>query len=64
MISIITGLIVSGGGGATLWYLISPRNGQPHRLARAPFLDSLLPIAIVSALAIGVALIVAGIGIQ
>ena len=63
MISIITGLIVTGGGGATLWYLI-PRNGQPHRLARAPFLDSLLPIAIVSALAIGVALIIAGIGIQ
>lgn len=63
MISIIAGLIVTGGGGVTLWYM-SPRNGQPHRLARAPVLDSLVPVAIVSALAIGVALIVAGLGIH
>ncbi|MGH6725241.1 MAG: hypothetical protein ACREB8_01685 [Pseudolabrys sp.] len=60
MISVISGLIVAGGGGAGLWYLM-PRNGEPHRLARAPLLDSLLPISIVAALAVGVAMIVAGI---
>ncbi len=42
--SIISGLIVVGGGGASLWYFM-PRNGQVHRLARAPLLDSLIPIA-------------------
>jgi len=60
MISVISGLIVASGGGAGLWYLM-PRNGEPHHLARTPVLDSLLPIAIVAAFAIGVALIVAGI---
>lgn len=59
--SIISGLIVVGGGGASLWYFM-PRNGQVHRLARAPLLDSLIPIAIVASLAVGVALIVNGFG--
>ncbi len=63
MISIISGAIVAGGGGAGLWYFM-PHNGKPHRLTKMPLLDSLIPIAIVTALAIGVALIVAGIGIQ
>jgi hypothetical protein len=63
MYSIISGLVVSGAGGAGLWILM-PRNGQPHRLARTPMLDSLLPIAIVAALAVGVALIVAGVGLE
>ncbi len=59
MLSIISGLLVAGGGGAGLW-ILKPHNGQPHRLARTPILNSLLPIAIVAALAIGVALIIAG----
>jgi hypothetical protein len=63
MLSIISGLVVSGAGGAGLWMLM-PRNGQPHRLARTPMLDSLVPVVIVSALAIGVALIVAGFGLD
>jgi hypothetical protein len=60
MFSIISGVIVAGGGGASLWYF-RPRNGQMHPLAAKPFLDSTIPIAIVSALAIGLALIVAGV---
>jgi hypothetical protein len=60
MMSLLSGLVVAGASGASLWYLM-PTNGVPHRLARAPFLDSLIPIGIVSALAIGIALIVAGV---
>jgi hypothetical protein len=60
MFSIISGAIAIGGGGAGIWYLM-PRHGQLHPLARAPFLDSLLPIGIVTAFALGLALIVAGI---
>jgi hypothetical protein len=60
MFSIISGVVVAGSGAASLWYL-RPRNGQVHPLAVRPLLDSLIPIGIVSALAIGVALIVAGV---
>jgi hypothetical protein len=35
-----------------------PKNGVIHPLARKPGLDSLIPIAIITALAIGVALII------
>jgi len=60
MYAIISGLVVSGAGGAGLWYMM-PHDGQPHPLAKKPLLDSLIPIAIVSAFAIGVALIIDGI---
>lgn len=63
MFSIISGAIVFGGGGAGLWYFM-PHHGKSHPLTKAPLLDSLIPIAIVTALAIGVAMIVAGLGIQ
>ncbi len=59
MLSIISGIVVAGGGGAGLWYMM-PRGGVIHPLAKKPLLDSLIPIAIVAALAVGVALIVAG----
>jgi hypothetical protein len=59
MLSIVSGVVVFGAGGAGLWYF-SPRNGVPHPVATRPLLDSLVPIAIVSALAIGIAMIVAG----
>jgi hypothetical protein len=59
MYSIISGVIVAGGGGVGLWYFM-PSGGQVNPLANKPVLDSMIPIAIVSALAIGVALIVAG----
>jgi hypothetical protein len=60
MVSLLSGIVVTGAGGASLWYFM-PRGGQIHPLARKPLVDSLIPIGIVSALAIGVALIVAGI---
>ena len=59
MISIVSGLVVFGAGAAGLWYFL-PTNGRVHPLAKKPFLDSLIPIAIVTALAIGTALIIAG----
>ncbi len=63
MLSIISGAIVAGGGGVGLWYFM-PSNGQVHPFAKQPLLDSLIPIAIVTALAIGTAMIIAGIGIK
>ena len=60
MISIIFGFGVFAAGGGALWYMM-PTNGHVHPLARKPLLDSLIPIAIISALAIGVALIISGI---
>jgi hypothetical protein len=59
MMSIISGVVVLGAGGGGLWLMI-PRNGVPHPLARKPLLDSLIPIAIVAALAVGVALVING----
>jgi hypothetical protein len=60
MLSILSGLVVAGSGGVGLWYFM-PRNGQVHRLAKVPLVDSFIPIAIVGALAVGVALVVAGV---
>jgi hypothetical protein len=59
MLSILSGVVVAGAGGAGLWYFI-PRNGVPHPLTKTPFLDSMIPIAILVAFAVGVSLIVAG----
>ncbi len=60
MFSLISGVVVAGAGGAGLWYFM-PKQGVPHPLAKRPLLDSLIPIGIVTALAIGCAMIVAGI---
>jgi hypothetical protein len=59
MLSVLSGLAVTGGAGAAVWYL-KPRNGQVHPLAVAPVLEWLIPIAIVSALSLGIALVVSG----
>ena len=63
MLNIISGAVVFGGGSVGLWYFM-PTNGEVHPLAKKPLLDSLIPIAIVSALAVGVALIIAGLGLH
>jgi hypothetical protein len=60
MLYFISGLAVAGSGVAGLWYC-RPRNGQVHPLAVAPVLDWLIPIGIVTALALGCALIVSGV---
>jgi len=44
---------------AVFWRLL-PTDGKVHRLALAPFLESIIPICIVGGFAIGVALIFAG----
>lgn len=59
VVSVLSGFCVFAAGGATLWYLM-PTNGQAHPLARKSLLDWLIPIAITSALAIGLALITSG----
>ena len=59
MISIISGVVVAGAGIGGLWYC-KPRNGQIQWFAKAPVLDWLIPTVIVSALAIGLALVVSG----
>jgi hypothetical protein len=60
MIAFLSGLVATGAGGAGLWYF-KPRNGQVNALAVKPILDFVIPIGIVSLLAVGVALIVDGI---
>jgi hypothetical protein len=59
MLYFFSGLAIAGSGAAGLWYC-SPRNGQVSPLAIKPVLDWLIPIAIVTALALGAALIVSG----
>ena len=60
MFQFVSGLVVAGSGAAGLWYC-RPRNGQIHPLAIKPVLDWLIPISIVTALALGCALIVSGV---
>jgi hypothetical protein len=59
MIAFLSGLVVTGAGGAGLWYF-KPRDGQVNALVLKPVLDFVIPIGIVTALAVGVALIVDG----
>ena len=59
MLSVMSGIVAVAAGGATLWYFL-PTEGRVHPIAKLPLLDSLIPIAIISALAIGVSLIVNG----
>jgi hypothetical protein len=60
MLHFVSGLVIAGGGAAGLWYC-RPRNGQVNPLAVKPVLDWLIPICIVTALALGSALIVSGV---
>jgi hypothetical protein len=62
VISVLLGVIVAGAGVATLWYFL-PTDGavHVHRLVTKPFLDWLIPIVILTALSIGVALVVSGV---
>jgi hypothetical protein len=60
MLYFLSGVVIAGAGAGSLWYC-SPRNGQVHPLAVKPVLDFLIPIGIVTALALGIALIVSGV---
>jgi len=59
MLSVLSGLVFAGAGGAGFWYL-KPRNGVVHPLATAPVLDWLLPTLLVGAVVLGVGLIASG----
>lgn len=60
MLSFLLGIAITAAGISGLWYFM-PTNGKVHPLAVVPFLDSVIPVAIVSALGAGVALIVSGV---
>lgn len=59
MYYVFSGLAVIGSSAAGLWYFL-PRNGKINPLVVLPVLDWLIPVAIVSALALGTALIMSG----
>ena len=60
MISVISGIMVTGAGIGSLWYC-KPHNGKIQWYIEAPVLDWLIPTAVVSALGFGVALLVSGV---
>jgi hypothetical protein len=53
----ILGLLITGVSAGTFWYLL-PKNGEVHRLVTMPFLDQLVPVSLVSGLAIGTTMLV------
>jgi hypothetical protein len=59
MFQVFSGLVITCAGAGSLWY-VRPRNGRVHPLALRPMLDFLIPIGIVTALALGIALVVTG----
>jgi len=59
MFSVISGLVVGGAGGATLW-LLKPRNGEIHPLIKKPWLEAPIAIGVAAAIAFGIALVVSG----
>jgi hypothetical protein len=59
MISVLSGIVVTGAGIGGIWYC-KPQDGRIQWFIEAPVLDWLIPTVIVSALATGVALVVAG----
>ncbi len=60
MLQFVSGLVVTGSGAAGLWYCW-PRNGKVHPLIVMPVLDWMIPIGIVSALALGTVMIISGV---
>ncbi len=60
MFSVISGVIVTGAGVGGLWYC-RPRDGHINPLVAKNVFDWLIPILIVTALAIGIALVVSGV---
>lgn len=60
MIDIIAGVAILCAGGAGLWYVM-PHKGQVHWHTEVPILDSVIPVMIVAAFGVSVAMIVAGV---
>jgi hypothetical protein len=55
----LAGLVILAAAIAGLWFML-PRNGVVVRAATMPFVESLIPIGIISGIACGIALIFAG----
>jgi hypothetical protein len=56
MILVLIGIAMLAAAIALLWVML-PKDGQLHRLATAPVLESVIPLTIVTGIAIGLALI-------
>jgi len=54
----VVGVAFVVASGALLWRLL-PTEGKVHRLATAPFIESIIPLGIVAGFAIGAALVFA-----
>lgn len=61
MFSIISGAVLIGLSGTSLWYFM-PRKGVLHPWITKPALDSLIVIVIMGVAALGLALIIGGVG--
>jgi hypothetical protein len=51
------GFLIAGVSAGTFWYLL-PKNGQTHPIVTMPFLDQLVPVSLVSGLAIGITMFI------
>ena len=60
MLKVFSGAVVTAAGAGSFWYLL-PRNGAIHPLATKPVFDQMIPISILTAVSIGIMLIVDGI---
>jgi hypothetical protein len=60
MISFISGVIVAGAGVTGVWYC-KPRDGEVQWFVVAPVLDWLIPTGLITALGLGIALIVSAV---
>ena len=59
MNNIILGIVFFAAAGVGLWWFM-PHHGQLHWHTKVPLLDSVIPVMIVSALAVAVSTIIAG----
>ncbi len=59
MLSVLSGVVLVGTGGTTLWWF-APRQGVVHPMVSRPFFDTSIAIAIMGVTAVGVAFIFDG----
>jgi hypothetical protein len=61
MLSVLSGIAVTGAGIAGFWYA-RPRGGKVQWYVEAPILDWMIPILLVGAIAVGLGLMASGFG--
>jgi hypothetical protein len=59
MLSILSGAMLVGAGGTTLWWF-APRRGIVHPIVTKPLLDSGIAIAVLGLSALGIAFLISG----